>query len=159
GATVDLKAAQPFNYDGFTLAASGQLGYNDMASGTDPKASFLVSNTFADGKFGALFSLSYSERNIDDNGASTVRWDNSNDFGSYQGSADAAELAEINEAFRPRLPRYDSYQHEMERLGMSASFQARPSDDTEISFDILYSKHDASRQEVFMQGILNSSGL
>ncbi|WP_438862485.1 TonB-dependent receptor [Neptunicella sp.] len=159
GATVDLKAAQPFNYDGFTLAASGQLGYNDMASGTDPKASFLISNTFADGKFGALFSLSYSERNIDDNGASTVRWDNSNDFGNYQGNADAAELAEINEAFRPRLPRYDSYQHEMKRLGMSASFQARPSDDTEISLDILYSKHDASRQEVFMQGILNSSGL
>ncbi|WP_416307503.1 TonB-dependent receptor [Neptunicella sp. SCSIO 80796] len=159
GATVDLKAAQPFDYDGFTLAASGQLGYNDKASGTDPKASFLISNTFADGKFGALFSLSYSERNIEDNGASTVRWDNSNDFGSYQGNADAAELAEINEAFRPRLPRYDSYLHEMERLGMSASFQARPSDDTKISFDILYSKHDASRQEVFMQGILNSTGL
>src|SRR5690606_32638313 len=28
GATVDLKAAQPFDFDGFTLTAAAQLGYN-----------------------------------------------------------------------------------------------------------------------------------
>ena len=159
GATVDLKASQPFDYEGFTMAAAGQLGYNDMSGDKDPKASFLVSNIFADGKFGALFSISYSERNLEDNGASTVRWDNSNDFGSYNGSADAAELTAINAAFRPRLPRYDSYLHETDRLGISASLQARPSSDTEISFDVLYSKNNSSRQETFMQGILNSSSL
>jgi TonB-dependent receptor len=159
GATVDLKASQPFDYEGFTMAASGQLGYNDMSGDKDPKASFLVSNIFADGKFGALFSISYSERNLEDNGASTVRWDNSNDFGSYNGSADAAELGAINDAFRPRLPRYDSYLHETDRLGISASLQARPSSDTEISFDVLYSKNNSSRQETFMQGILNSTSL
>jgi TonB-dependent receptor len=159
GATVDLKASQPFDYKGFTMAAAGQLGYNDMSSDSDPKASFLISNTFAEGKFGALFSASYSQRNLEDNGASTVRWDNSNDFGSYNGAVDANELTSINEAFRPRLPRYDSYLHESDRLGLSASFQARPSSDTEISLDVLYSKNDSSRQETFLQGILNSSSL
>ena len=31
GATVDLNTARPFDYDGFTFAASGQASYNDMA--------------------------------------------------------------------------------------------------------------------------------
>jgi iron complex outermembrane recepter protein len=157
GATVDLKASQPFDYKGFTMAAAGQLGYNDKSGDSDPKASFLISNTFADGKFGALFSASFSQRNLEDNGASTVRWDNSNDFGTLNGASDSAELTAINAAFRPRLPRYDSYLHESDRLGLSASFQARPTEDTEISFDVLYSKNDSSRQETFLQGILNGN--
>lgn len=156
GATVDLRAARPFDYDGFVMSASGQLGYNDLSEKTDPSASFLVSNTFADGKFGALFSLAYSERSVQDEGASTVRWDNvaSQKFGKYQGAAiDATN--EINSSFRPRIPRYDSYHHTMERLGSSLSLQFRPNDSSEISFDALKATFDATRQEVFMEGSLN----
>jgi TonB-dependent receptor len=156
GATVDLKAAQPFDYDGFTFAASGQMGYNDLSEKSDPKTSFLISNIFADGKLGALFSASYSERQLKDQGASAVRWNNVNDFGFYQGNATAPELDEINNAFRPRLPRYDSYTHDMDRLGLSSSFQFRPNEDTKIDLDILYAKTDATRNEVFLQGILNA---
>jgi iron complex outermembrane recepter protein len=160
GATVDLKAAQPFDFDGFTMAASGQLGYNDRSESNDPKVSFLVSNTFADDTVGALLSVAYSKREIKDEGASTVRWDNSNDFGSYQGNTDltATDLKAINEGFRPRIPRYDSYTHEMDRLGISGSLQFRPTDTTEISLDGLYAKYDATRNEVFMEAVLNSTG-
>ncbi|WP_244904568.1 TonB-dependent receptor [Cellvibrio mixtus] len=156
GATVDLKAAQPFDYDGFVFTASGQMGYNDLSEKTTPATSFLVSNTFADGKFGALFSLSYSEREIQDEGASTVRWSaaSANRFGFYQGSPITA-THEVNTAFKPRIPRYDSYKHEMERLGSSLSLQFRPTDTTEISVDNLWAKFDASRQEIFMQASLN----
>ena len=89
GATVDLKAAQPFDYDDFVLTASGSLGYNDLSEESDPGAAFLVSNIFADGKFGALFSLSYSERSVQDEGSSTVRWSNASaqSFGKYKGAA------------------------------------------------------------------------
>ncbi|MDF3012734.1 MAG: TonB-dependent receptor [Cellvibrio sp.] len=157
GATVDLKAAQPFDYDGFVLTAAGQLGYNDLSEETDPGASFLVSNTFADDMFGVLFSLSYSERNVQDEGSSTVRWDNvaAQKFGRYQGSATGADITALNAAFRPRIPRYDSYEHEMERLGSSLSLQFRPTDTTEISLDGLWAKFDANRQETFLQGSLN----
>src|SRR5690606_22469864 len=58
GATVDMETAQPFDYDDFTFAASGQLGYNELSEKTDPKVSFLISNTFADDTFGALLSVS-----------------------------------------------------------------------------------------------------
>ncbi len=157
GATVDLKAAQPFDFDGFVLTASGQLGYNDLSEKTNPGAAVLVSNIFADGKVGALFSLSYSERSVQDEGSSTVRWTNvaAQRFGFLNGEAiDAAHP--VNTAFRPRIPRYDSYKHEIERLGASTSFQFRPTDATEISLDVLYSKHDATRQEIFMQGSVNN---
>ena len=174
GATVDMNTAKPFDYDDFTFAASGQLGYNDLSEETDPKVAFLVSNTFADDTIGALLSVSYSERNIKDEGSSTVRWDNSNPIGTIGGESLRMENpddptgmwianpdypTDVNNAFRPRLPRYDSYTHEMERLGVSGSLQFRPTDVTEISLDGLYAKYDSTRNEVFMQGILNSGGV
>ncbi|MDP2716276.1 TonB-dependent receptor [Rheinheimera sp.] len=160
GATVDLRTARPFDYDGLTFAANVQAGYNDLSEEVDPKASFLVSNIFADGKFGALFSLAMSERNVKDEGASTVRWNNVNDFGSYQGITDLEneDLAAINEGFRPRLPRYDSYSHNVKRTGAAAAFEFRPSMETRFNLDILYSKDDSTRNEVFTQGILNGNG-
>lgn len=164
GATVDLKAAQPFDYDGFVFTASGQLGYNDLSEKNDPAASFLVSNIFADGKVGALFSLSYSERKIQDEGSSTGRWSKAagDRFNRTQldGSATPTVIPashEINTAFHPRLPRYDSYQHELERLGASLSLQFRPSDSTEISVDSLFAKFDATREETFFSTVLNGT--
>jgi hypothetical protein len=62
GATVDLQTARPFDSKGFTFAASTQLGWTDLAEHVDPRAAFLVSNTFAEGKFGALLSVAYTDR-------------------------------------------------------------------------------------------------
>ncbi len=75
GATVDLQATRPFSNRGFTMAASVQGGYNDLAESWDPRGAFLISNTFgANDEFGALFSVAYSERNILEEGFSSVRW-------------------------------------------------------------------------------------
>ncbi len=138
------------------FTAGGQLGYNDRAQDLDPAASVLISNTFADGLFGALLSISYSERKVVDEGSSTVRWSRASNqaFGNYQGAA-IPNTHPVNTAFRPRIPRYDSYTHETERLGASGSFQLRPTEKTEISLDILFAQHDASREEIFLQGSLN----
>lgn len=194
GATVDLKAAQPFDYDGFVLTASGNIGYNDLSEENDPSASFLISNIFADGKFGALLSVAVSERTVKDEGYSTVRWSNQvtnrfktvkgqtvgsagpggskaapanpNDFDLVNGwclDGDAnpnnactwPTTQDASRPFAPRIPRYDSYNHEMERTGASLSLQFKPYDSTEISLDGLWAKFDATRQEVFMQGSLN----
>ncbi|PPT53524.1 hypothetical protein XarbCFBP8150_21625, partial [Xanthomonas arboricola] len=37
GATVDLRTARPFDYNGFTFAASGQAAYNAMAEKANPR--------------------------------------------------------------------------------------------------------------------------
>jgi TonB-dependent receptor len=160
GATLDLRSARPFDYDGLTVALSGQLGYNDLSEESDPRGAFLISNTFADGKFGALFSIAMSQRNISDEGSSTVRWSASEDFGSVDGVVlDPADVAgnEVNQAWHPRIPRYDSYVQETDRLGIGGSLQFRPGDNTELSLDILMSQSDTTRDEAFMQGALNNA--
>lgn len=156
GATVDLRTARPMDYDDFTLSAGVQAGYNSKAQEIDPKLSFLVSNQFGD-TFGALLSVSYSDRAITDEGNSTVRWSNSENFGSYQGATTGRELEELNDAFHPRIPRYDSYTHTVQRTGVATTFQWLPTDATELVLDVLYSKHEATRREVFMQGVGNST--
>ncbi len=156
GATVDLRVARPFDYSGFTFAASGQLGYNDLSEETDPRGALLISNTFGDGKFGALLSVAYSERNVLDVGASAVRWQSG---GGWQSNATSYTTTELASAFRPRIPRYDYYENSQERLGVTASFQFKPSDASELSLDVLYSKLDATRSEAFLESANFSSSL
>ena len=76
GATVDLQSARPFDFSGFHIAGSIRARYNDLNREVDPRATFLVSNTFADGRFGVLVSGAYSRRRLLEEGFSTVRWDN-----------------------------------------------------------------------------------
>lgn len=187
GATVDLRAARPFDYDGFTSTVTSQMGYNDLSKQWDPRFSALISNTWADGKFGALLSAAYSERNLLEEGYSAVRWDNGpspNGFCSpvgytpqnnannggrgttalncstgnprpanTQANNDAYRLASATTTFHPRLPRYGRLTHEQERLGVTAALQFKPSDRTLLSFDAMYSKLDATRQEDFLETI------
>lgn len=160
GATVDLQVARPFDYDGLTFVVGGQLGYNDLQEDLDPRGTMLISNTFADGAFGVLFSVAYSDRKFRDDGASTVRWQNGGwsaaNLESYSGPY---SLDDFNSAFRPRIPRYDLYDNTQERLGVTASFQFRPSDSTLFTFDALYADLDSTRTEQFLEIPNLSSGL
>jgi TonB-dependent receptor len=160
GATLDIRTARPFDYDGLTIATSAQLGYNDRSEESDPRAAFQISNTFAEDRFGALLSLSWSERNTLDEGSSTVRWSNAENFGSVNGvvlvpANDPAH--EVNVAWHPRLPRYDSYVQSSERLGLAGALQFRPSDKTSLNLDVLVSQADTTRDEAFMQSALNNN--
>lgn len=83
GATVDLQTSRPFDFREFTASASIKGRYNEVSGETGPRVAFLVSNTFADRKFGVLFSGAYSERNIFEEGFSTVRWDNGASSGGW----------------------------------------------------------------------------
>ena len=83
GATVDLQAARPFDLKGFVATASLKGRYNDLIGKTDPRAAFLVSNTFADKTFGVLVSGALSKRRLYEEGFSTVRWDNGASSGGW----------------------------------------------------------------------------
>ena len=162
GATVDLRSAHPFDYEGFTVVTSVQGSYNDISEDVDPRGAFLISSTFADGKFGALFSAAYTKRKLLDEGASTVRWqDSRNTDGSRAATSEfstlapttpgAPTLAQLNAAFRPRIPRYDIYEHEQERLGLTGSLQWQIADNTLLSFDAMYANFKAERSEIFLE--------
>lgn len=69
------------------------------------------------------------------------------------GATEAYNLASNAGNFHPRLPRYGRLTHEQERLGLTGSFQLRPSDSTLLTLDLLYAKLDATRQEDFLQAM------
>ncbi|HEU4959433.1 MAG TPA: TonB-dependent receptor [Sphingomonas sp.] len=167
GATVDLRTARPFDYNGFTLSASAQGSYNDQAKDVRPRAAFLISDTFADNKIGVLFSAAYTERKVLEEGYSTVRWA-SNDAGVSPGfnsvlgtqCLDAswvaidpvpAACAEANAALHPRFPRYDYYIENQKRLGLTGSIQFRPTDSTLVSIDGLYADFKGNREERYLE--------
>jgi iron complex outermembrane receptor protein len=70
----------------------------------------------------------------------------------------ATNIAAFNAAsdpnnFHPRLPRYGLLTHEQERTGVTFSLQARPWAGTVVSFDLLYSRIQGTRQEDFLEAI------
>ena len=81
GSTVDLRGSRPFDFGGFRAAASAQVGYGEMAEEFDPRVSALVSNTWNDGRVGALLSASYSKRNVFEEGYNPVRWEQGSSTG------------------------------------------------------------------------------
>ena len=84
GATVDLQTARPLDFKtGLTATASLQGRFNDLSRSTDPRAAFLVANTFAGRRLGVLFSGAYSKRKLYEEGFSTVRWDNGASSGGW----------------------------------------------------------------------------
>ena len=165
GATVDLHTSRPFDFNKPTLVVSGQAGYNDLSNRGDPKIAALASNTWMDGKFGALVSVAYTVRHIRQEGTDTTRWDNGPSSGGFcpptstncgtspagvrYGGSDptAYALASAATTFHPRLPRYDDFTYEEKRLGMVGALQYKPDDNTLISLDLLYSDFKENRQE------------
>ena len=157
GATVDLRTARPFDYGGFTAAGSLQGRFNDVTAKTDPRFSGLLANTRADGKFGALLSVAYSERQTLDEGSGTVRWAGGGTNGGFFGCLPTVSPtipfpeACSNSVYAPRFPRYTLMEHNQKRLGVTASLQFKPSDDTQFSLDAMYSKIDAERNEKYIE--------
>ena len=68
-------------------------------------------------------------------------------------------LASSTGNFHPRLPRYGRLTHEQDRLGITSSLQVRPSENTLVTLDLLYSKLKATRQEDFLEAISFSRNL
>lgn len=153
GATVDLKTSRPFDFNGFTAAASAQAGYNDLSEKVDPRGAVLLSNTWLDDQVGALLSVAYSERDLLEEGFSSVRWGPaSGDNGFQNPAALPGGASSAGGVFHPRIPRYGRLVHNQERTGATLSLQAKPNEgNTTVSFDVLYSKLDSTRQENFLE--------
>ena len=161
GATVDLRTSRPFDYQGFTAAASIQDGYNDLSQTWSPRFAVLASNTAFDGQIGALFSLAYSKKDSLEEGFSSVRWGPAGPLPGQPTSADGGfqntsvlpgGTAAAGGIFHPRIPRYGRLTHEQERTGATLSFQFKPNNGkTLLTFDSLFSKLDSTRRENFLE--------
>ncbi|HEX8470317.1 MAG TPA: TonB-dependent receptor, partial [Brevundimonas sp.] len=164
GATVDLQTARPFDYREPTLVLGVQGSYNDLARDVQPRVTLLASRTWADGKFGALFSAAYEKRHILEEGANITRWSHGGSNGATGGFNAASTItgytaAQINGTlaspglYHPRIPSYVSYDINSERLGLTGALQFRPDDKTLFTLDVLYSDVKSTRDEAQLQAI------
>ena len=64
GATVNIKTARPLDNPGFKIGGSLVSTYSELPDEFDPKGSFFISGSNTDDTFGALLSVSHSERSI-----------------------------------------------------------------------------------------------
>lgn len=173
GATVDLQTARPFDYNKFVLAASGQVGYNDLSKSKDPRGTFLIGDTFADGKVGALVSVAYAKTNRLEEGSSTGRWERGIDtagtinpttglgsatsnflFGGGGASNSPGNRAlPVQNYWHPRIPRYGRLDYDQERLGVTSAVQFQPFETTRIDLDLLYANLKGTRKEEYLEAI------
>lgn len=167
GATVDLSTPHPFDFDGFKMSAGVKEAYNDEAEAWDPRMSFLVANTFADGKFGALFSVAYSGRTTDLQQSNSGQWDTMASNGGFCDPESSTSICageslptglnhdQLTSAtiFHPRFPRYLVQHNDEDRVGLTGSLQWNAGDRTLLTFDALYSNVDTTYHENEMEAI------
>jgi len=57
----------------------------------------------------------------------------------------------VNEAFRPRFPRYDDITNHQKRLGLTGSLQYQPDDQTLFTLDALFADFAVQRNEYYLE--------
>jgi iron complex outermembrane recepter protein len=166
GATVDLQTGRPFDKIGAQLAVSAKGSYNDLAENTDPRFAMLASNTFFDDTFGVLVSAAYAKSEKISQASHNLNWDRMTENGGWCNPTNAAGVcfndppAGITQAqltsttiYHPRIPRMAEFGVDNERLGITTALQWRPTDATQMSLDLLYSKHHGVRTEYLLTPI------
>lgn len=162
GGVVNIYSRKPLDV-GTKVSASIKADYNERAESTNPKTSFLVSDVFFDGKFGALATLVHTKRTsrYDEYGSSNwddwqynelYHWSNPN---SIEDDVLAKTGAGINDSFRmPQWPRITRTESERERFGGTLALQWLPNDNVDINFDVLYSSYEIDNRSKAMSFVL-----
>ena len=149
GGTVNLRTAKPFDYDGFQGAVGGQLGTNTNADETNPRLVGMVSNTW--GKFGALVSVAYSQKNSQEMGYNTYRWRQVRATNGISSSVDAdtAAKAAAGQLWFARGNRYSVWNNDQERLGVTTALQYRPSNDLKFALELMHGRLENAMHGLF----------
>ncbi|QBB69413.1 TonB-dependent receptor [Pseudolysobacter antarcticus] len=152
GATVDLHTPHPFDFNKFVFSSSVQGGENIQADKVNSRATALIGDVFDDGKMGLLFSAAYTHRNVTEAGSGSVRWDNGPSSGGFA-AASPFKDALLPTTFIPRLPRYNVYTHDQDRVGLTGSYQWQITDSTLLTVDGLYADFKEKRREYDLEAV------
>lgn len=147
GGAVDLRSARPFDFQGFHLAGSVEGEYGTLPGKWGKKISGVISNTFDDGRLGALLTVSYSKR--------FTRTDNLHEISSTAGTeqdwnVDFNGIGGVGDTSQqfifPQFYSVGTILGDHKRLGVSGSFQFKPNDRVLLTLDGLYGHYDASTE-------------
>lgn len=160
--SVEITTARPFDYDGLKLVASAEGAYNSISEETDPRFSFLASNTWGD--WGALVSLSTANRTNRTDSNSGINFRPSFRFLEVSGvrgnQAAAVLLRDAGVTVQNRANRDETgriifqdkvgdrvYLNDQDKLGATASLQYKPSSNFSLSFDAMIGSYEATEDE------------
>lgn len=136
-ATVNMMTARPLDLKQNTVVVSAQGNYDQQRGRVSPQASALFSTKTANGRFGALLSLSYINREVENRRIYSDGWQNPQTVntatipGGIQGFGPSYTEFEVNSTNRVR------------KSGM-LTLQFKPSDSLLFTLDGLYSKLDVN---------------
>lgn len=150
GAVINLRTKRPLDFDEAVVSARVQGSYSDNAEEWGEKYSAFYAQPFADGKFGLLFSGSYSNST----GASDLY-----QSGGWTQVTDRDVTGDgVNDTyFRPLRLMTQSHEYEDERYSLNASMQWRPIDDLTFTLEGVSSHRDTDRVRSAQQTILNDN--
>jgi iron complex outermembrane receptor protein len=167
GATINIKYPKPFDHPGLQLAGSVSGSDGSGSNKITPNAGLLISDTFADNRFGVLADVAYSEVKTRGNHVDIQGWEG----GRGDGNSGLApcQLAGAGPCPSPTpaptikdwfIQDYGVYQehNDDKRVGGRLVLQARPVDGLEITIDDNYSKETLTQiQQGFSVWFNNNS--
>ncbi|WP_454759819.1 TonB-dependent receptor [Caulobacter segnis] len=160
--SVNISTARPFDYSGRKLVASAEGAYNSISEKTDPKVSFLASDTWGD--WGGLVSFSAARRTNRTDSNSGINFRPMFRF-SEAGGVRAAQAASVlardagviiksntNRDETGRIIFQDkvgdrAYLNTQDQWGGTASLQYKPSANFDIAFDLMVGAFDGTEDQ------------
>jgi iron complex outermembrane receptor protein len=160
--SVQIGTAKPFDYSSAQFVVSAEGAHNSISEKTDPKFSFLASDTFGD--WGALVSFSKAERSNRTDSNSGINFRPMGRFleASAPRSTQAAAVLErdagvIVSDFKDkdqtsRIIFQDKvgdrvFQSEQDKWGSTASVQYKPGSSFSLTFDAMLGGYDNTEDE------------
>jgi TonB-dependent receptor len=137
GSTINLKTARPLDYDDFRGAASVKYLYDDASEESTPQFTGFLSNTFMDGRAGAMASFSYHKREFRTERAYTDGYEANRDL-----DFDNDGTPELTGVSFPSYYTQDVDESTRERIGGTLALQWAASDNVVLTLDGLYSALD-----------------
>ena len=149
GSTVNIVTARPLDRSGsqFSLSAAGQ--YDELREEISPDLTAVGSWTSEDRRVGFLLGASYLDRKVQEDSSFTNGFslrDGATIVNAPENSSglDASALVPLTAGRVQQQVVFSRDEQDRERLTLNGAFQVRPSDNTELTIDGLYSKFDIS---------------
>ncbi|PZU00999.1 MAG: TonB-dependent receptor [Brevundimonas sp.] len=161
--SVNISTARPFDYDGRRVVAAVEGAYNSISEKTDPKLSFLASDTWGD--WGALLSFSTARRTNRTDSESGINFRPMSRFlatsTGARGTQAAAVLArDAGVIVRNRADTNETdriifqdkvgdraYLNTQDQWGGALSLQYRPSSSFSLAFDALIGRYETTEDQ------------
>lgn len=162
GATVDILTARPLNDPGLKGSIGVKAAHdtsNEVGDDITPEISGVFSNTFADDKFGVLFSGSYQERNNRAEGMAVDVWHQNVDLSNSPN----LQLTDNNQradgaTWYAQNAGYEILDNTRKRTNGQLVFQFAPTDAFKATLDYTYSKLQMDTDRVGFGVWFNNGG-